>query len=256
MIDRLAKKYKNETSTFLTNLKPKSLLECYLESLAKQQGFEKIADLGAASKAKISEDLMSVLSKIENKIEQTELLKQAAFVLMVKPVDLKPSKSYEPEPEKTPVLSDSVDIYSLSNIDQDILRIIITTPERCKNILADSDFCRILNPLSLAFISELQNIMESESDQLARKEQVKDLLKTLGASWIKFWKEAYLMQEDPLVRFDQAFQDCRLAVQKRILQDAILEINNKLSGFLPETEQAVFYQKKLELSRKLSQIGI
>ena len=86
--DSIARAYGSETYKFLASQELRPLLNCWIEHLVVQSGFERISDLGAAQRGKISSSVAVALRSVENQVEREELIQNAAFHLKTSKEDM------------------------------------------------------------------------------------------------------------------------------------------------------------------------
>src|SRR5690606_1638871 len=68
---------------YLEALPAHSLLECHIDALLSRYSVKGVKELGAALKGQVSEEVSKLLAAVKNPIEKAELVKEAAFKLML-----------------------------------------------------------------------------------------------------------------------------------------------------------------------------
>ncbi len=259
--DSFATKHGDKTSEELAKIKGVGLLEVYIRSLLSKYGVENVKDLQPASKAKLAEEVKKNLTKVENKIEYEELVKEASYLLMVLPEHLKNDVKKVKEKVEVEKVSDvgesdntKIAIQKLSKLNKEILLIAMTQRAKITSkLLNNSVLCEVLHADVLSFIQSLNEIFSTSSEN--QKESLMTLLQNFGKSWTEHWKLAHVMLDDKSVNFDKLYDECILLIEKKMIEKSILEHAEMLrSGDLTEEQKLNFYQEKLRLERKVENI--
>lgn len=265
--DTIALRHGVETESYLQTLEKSPLLDCYIESLLLKSGWKEMRDLGAAAKGRISEEVAQVLAKVRNNIEQSDLLQRAALRLLVEPKDLAAlireggasSASATPkliQPIPPQGLPQNAAIEDLPRVDRELLlAVMVDRQGLTATLLHDPDICEGVHPSTLRFIEGLDAILEeSRTDEGAKREQAKALLKSFGESWILHWKKAHQMLRDDEVDFVRSVDECRRHLKKTKLKQAIMEIDLRLGQSERDADKEAWAREKVLLTRRLEQL--
>ncbi len=265
--DSLARSKGAKTREYLEELKTRAtpLLDCYIISLLRTYGVESAAELGAASKGKLAEDIAKILAKVTSEIERSELVKQAAFRLIVDESQLqqlieggksaiagKPAE-FEPEPAEMP---SRLSVADLPTFDRMLLHAVMGLKESLTGVvLRRSDVCEALKPCSRLFVEGLHEIVHDETaSEGQKKERLKALLKSFGPSWMQHWKQSYQMLEDRSVSLERLFDECLQSLEQGRLREARRQLEARVKQCTDSEERQQMLLQLVELSRKLSRV--
>lgn len=279
--DTIAEKQGAQTSAYLAALPRKPLFDCYVDFLLARFDAKSAKDLGAAAKGKLAIELASTLAKVTNAIEQASYLERASFLLKIESAQLRslvrergghasqvgrapaaaPSHaasravSEQGEPQQTGQSRVALD--SLPRLDRELLLAVMAKKETlAAQVLADRHLSLGVQPATRSFIEALSAIVgEAGQSDGAKKERIKTLLREFGESWVEHWRKAYLMVGDREVDLVQVFEQCRSAVIKAELNQAIKRIDRDISESEQDEAKARLVQERILLSRRLSELG-
>ncbi|RMG43101.1 MAG: DNA primase [Candidatus Dadabacteria bacterium] len=265
--DDLAASQGAQTETFLNSLERHSLLDCLIDNYLMSFNVTDVKELGAATKGKLCESIAAELGDVTNSIERDELIKRAAFRLLVDPKDFKSligklgvvNKSefaqVESEEEQAGEINGVVSVLDLPRVDRELLRSAMvlkdSLPER---ILSDSELLRGIHGSTRLFIEGLYQVMDSSSSDSQKKECLLELLAEFGESWIRLWKEAYQMASDPEVDFERAFRECTRSIKKMLAREDITRIDAQIRDCESEEEKKRLVEEKVALTCKMQAI--
>ncbi|MBN8549476.1 MAG: DNA primase [Deltaproteobacteria bacterium] len=266
--DTIALQHGSKTDEYLASLEKIPLIDCYIESLLQKSGWKDVKELGAAAKGKLAEEVAAALSKVRNSIEQSELIERAAMKLMVEPdlfsALIKKTDGVPPSdrtPKEVPsrnsgAASLRISVDELPKLDRELLQAVMVDKERLAGqFLRDSDICEGVHPATLRFIEGLHGIVSNDSvSDASKREGVKALLKDFGDSWLRLWKEAYLMLNDAGVDFARSVEQNRSFLKKSKLKQAITEIDRRVALAGSDQERAELVHEKVLLKRRLEQV--
>ncbi len=263
--DTFAKMHGEATPTVLQQSKKKSLLSCYMLHVSEKLGSSQIGTLGAAAKGELASKVINALRGVENPIEQSELIKEAAFELNTDVETLssqlqtggRDATSRESVPavvEQEPgeILSAGApNISTLPAIDRSVLRCAMVNKDKVPGaVLSDPGFCFSLQDWTLTFIEGLKAAVGSSSSADQSKTRTRDLLESFGASWLQYWVESYQMVQDKEVDLSKTFQECQAAILRERLDSTLLKIDETIRQCEDADEKAELFQEKLELQRQ------
>ncbi len=267
--DTIARQNGNATAEYLLTCEKRSLLECYVNYLIGRAGFADLAEVGAAQKGKLAEELSKDLKRIQNDVERDELIKQAASILRIDKEQLArfckqgapaPTSPKKPLAEVAAELESSasgpvggpgghVAIKSLNKVEQQLLQAVMVDKENMPaKILASTDFVQELHPVSLRFISELQSIISDISiSKEQKKPAIKTLLQSFGPGWLEYWKQSYQIVADKSVDLSTVFDECRQAYARRRIERSLKLTEQLIIEAQTEEERASLIQSKINL---------
>ncbi len=255
--DTIARKYKETgIAAFLQELNKdaQTLLQCYINELLTKQGLSNPTELGASLKAKIAADVGQHLTKAINPIERKELIKEAAFRLLVEE-DLFEAMIHGEKVNSSKEVSlergDEIKQFSeLPALDRELLHIVMAKREEYINeVLKNPDLCGVLNPTTISFIDEFKRILLSIEDDTKRKQLVQDLLQSFGSGWVNCWKESYRMLSDKGVNFDMAYQGCLEQLDRLKKADLKKALEQQIKYCDVEEEKTYLLQKLIALNK-------
>lgn len=279
--DSIARAHGPATQSYIEALPRVPLLDCYLGALMRRFGAEDARALGAAAKGKIAAEVAEVLAQVKNAIERTELIGLTAHRLMVDeaqlselagsagrtkrgsgPLELGSTGRGSPD-AAVPSAATTKRIDELPRIDQALLGAVMGLAlgrkiEPLSRILHDHAICTGVDPVTLRFLHGLVEITAGAADSTSdgeRRERLKGLLHEFGESWTALWKKSYQMLEDPAVDFGQTFRECREAIEKSKLDQAIKDIDARILTCPDESEKIHLLQEKVTLTKQRSGAG-
>ncbi|MCB0310795.1 MAG: DNA primase [Bdellovibrionales bacterium] len=262
--DSFAKEHRANTRQALLGLKRRPLFDCYVLGLSEKYGANSITELGAAAKGKLSADLLSELKRIENGIEQRELVRRAAFLLQtdetlllksLDPGSVMPQAVSQERPQEVQAHIESIRaVDQLPAVDREVLISVIARKESLPDqVLRDAILCNGLQSETLSFIGALQAVLASELDsEEQKKEQIKHLLNEYGSSWIDLWKRSFRMSQEPDIDHNEVIKGCRQAIQKSNIIQELKALDLQISGCTNDSQLIQLNQEKLALARRLS----
>lgn len=268
--DSIAQRLGDGTAKYLADIKPTPLIDCFVDSLIRKQGEEDAKSLGAGSKGKVAESVAAMVSKVANSVERNELLRRAAFKLLLDPgellsmVDPKAARPVQPEPptsspadEQSYVLAERKEIDELPTVDRELLLAVMARKETLADrVLRDPDLCLGLQPTTIGFVTELNKIMlEDELKDVQKRDDILALLKGFGRTWVGHWKKAYQMSTDPEVDFDKTFNECRKATKKIQLNQMVKRLQDGIAKASTDEEKIQLSDEVMALRRQLSSGG-
>lgn len=262
--DTFAGEHGARTAEVLAQLPRVPLLETYIDYLARQ--FGGTGELGAATKGRVAEELLKSLATVRNAIERSEFLQRAALKLKVdanvleslatpgargreRPV----ASKGETEPGEKP--SERIPPFdTLPRVDQELLHAVMALKDTLpQQVLSDADICPALHPVTQRFISALAGIVHApalSNDQ--KREQIRDVLERAGETWVRHWKLAFEMANDPSVDVADVFMQCRRALRRMRVSQEINQLEKQLRSLASEEERLQVLQIKLSLSKQLA----
>ncbi len=259
--DSLAMTHGSGLEAFLEEYPRLSLLECYLEFLLSSNGIEDVQNLGPALKGKLCQKVVEALTPVQNPIEKDELYQQAANFLMVDSdvfKDIVGSTSAGSSSVRTIVddevqgLEEVTSVTHLPPLDKTILQAcMVHREELAPAILASPEWCQVLHPASLSFISFMSNIVQSEMSDGEKKGAIQDLLKKSGREWLAHWKAAYKMHNESNGVLMKAFKECEGRLRHELLRRELSRIELDMTSAQEEDERVKLSQRRLELTRRI-----
>lgn len=268
--DTIARRHGAETPAYLEDLKAQALplLDCFIIAVLRAHGARSAAELGAAAKAKIAEELARTLSRVASGIERAELVKQAAFRLIVDEQLLRELteaavkgesggvlKSFEREEERA--AADVVvrkPVSGLPRLDQMLLHAVMAEKDTLTGaVLHRSELCMALDPCTRLFIEGLHEILHAEQcSEAQQKERLKTLLRSFGESWLAHWRLSYQMVEDRTVSMERLFEECLAALERERMLATRRALEQQIAQCRDEDERERLLCYLVELSRKLA----
>ena len=256
--DSIARQYGKETKQFLDQLARVSLLDCYIEHLVREAGFEKASQLGAAATAKIAEQLAEQIALSKNPIVRERLNDQAAMRLQLRADQLRVNR-YPARPLRVEAnvavnaaSAGPLRVDQLSNLDRELLLAAIAFKEEVpQEILSDVNFINLLNASTIQFLEGLRTVVQNaELEPAQKKLATKALLKHFGESWLDHWKRAHLMLKDQSVDLRRIVSECRIRARRGQIEE-LLSINARelASAIGVEEQERLLYQQR-ELLRQ------
>ena len=264
-----------DTAAALDELPSAALLDCFIGSLLKKAGVAGASELGAAAKGRAAEEVAQVLCRVENRIKRTELVKTAAFQLIIERSALEELVEHggrragasseireelevpaDAEAEEPLLSSIPRPITQLPKVDQEILRAVIAKKLRCTGeILSSPEICDFLSSETRLFVEGLHALLKEHSEGSAEgKKATLNLLRSFGGSWLQLWKETYLMMEDKSVDFDQLFNDCSRNIRRSRIQAAVTLNDEVLKSTQDTAERETLIQNRFNLTKKLNSL--
>ena len=271
--DTIAAHYGRETSAYLESLPRRGLIDCYVEFLLNKVGAKSILEVGAGLKGTLAEELVETVRAVKNPVELGEYLERAALLLRLDESNLRRlliakgidaskrsnrDERREDVDEADSVRTSEVPVSELSLIDRELLLAVMDKKDFLPSqALRDSDVCLGIHPSALRFIQGLAAIVvETEkSDDVAKKEKIKALLKQFGESWLHHWKIAYSMLEDKSVNLVDSFEQCKLSLKRNKYQHMMKELNREIALAATEEEKVPLVQEKMTLTRQINDLS-
>jgi len=265
--DAVARRYgSNSIRRFLDELKLKglSLLDCFINSLLAKYGIENASEFGAALKTRLAYDLVQPLSRVKNPIERTELVKQAAFRLIIDESDLR--KILSKGEKNIPKIDDAVmqnvksfsvqkkSIAELPKLDCQLLYILLSNHiEYLEKVITQSEFRLYLDATTFKFIEEMHAIFKDENLSLEQQElSLQCLLQDYGESWQIHRKKSVLIFQDGNSDIERSYEECVHAIKKIQLLDTREKLKEQIAACNDEDERNKLLTKTIELSKKLA----
>lgn len=256
--DSIARKYGARTKEFLNSLDRISLLDCYIDFLVRDAGFEKASQLGAAATAKISEQLAEQIGLAKSPIVQERLINEVDRRIGVR-IDLNTSKrtsapNKESKAQEEVHEGGSTRIDQLPALDRELLLAAMAFKETAlTEILSDVILVDALSPATLQFLEGLDRIVQNDQlDQAQKKSAITALLKFFGESWRELWKKAYEMLKDASIDCKRIIAECRSGVRRSQIEE-LLRINGlelAAAKGVEEEERLLLQQRELLRQRK------
>ena len=272
--DTIARSRGAGTASYLEELKTQalSLLDCCIMSLLRAHGARSAADLGAAAKAKVAEDVARTLGRVTSDIERSELIKQAAFRLIVDDGQLRElvegaikgetaaavRELEREDPQEQPAAAAvRKPVHELPRLDQMLLHAVMARKESLTGaVLRKSDLCLSLDPCSRLFIEGLHEILHAEPcTEAQKKERIKTLLRSFGESWLAHWRRSYQMNEDRSVNMERLFDECLSALEREQLLATRKAVEQQIQQSRDDVEREELLRWMVELSRRLARPG-
>ena len=273
--DSLAKAYGAKTKEFLDAQRRIPLVDAFIDYLTHEQKAKSVAELGSQGISKIADAVMEVLHAVENKTVFEDLIRRAAHRLGVTEAvlrSIKPKKinqstqlqSNEPsisgnaqDTHQDQVgdmqISDSIimkNIGELPPVDREVLKLAIGRKDTYLDIfLRDAVVFPSLQQTSQQFLIALSEVLKIKSSDEDKKNHLKSLLTTFGASWTKFWKEAHRAYGEPTVNTEKTYQDIRTGLERNARQLTIESLSRQAGMTQDGEEKARLLQQVIELRR-------
>ena len=260
--DTIARKYKKQTVEKLAEYPKESLLSCYIESLLYQYGLQSTKELGAATKGTLCSEVAKQLRTVENAVERSALLQEAAFKLMVTESELKAVMQGEAAEVKVKEETETISQQGWKSVellpahDSAILTSLMALRgDKLKEIVMDEGIVNELDPSTRAFLETLYSIVSTDEELNAeQKEQVKSLLSRFGPTWRMHWTKAHHMQQDQDVDLAAQLNQCLAQVKKNQLFKEVKRLE-ELAANLSDSQKALeLHQQRVVLERKLREL--
>ncbi len=278
--DTLALRLGGGTKGYLDALPRTLLFDCQLGAVYRQYDVTSSEGLGTAARGKVAEEIATIVKQVQNPVERGLLIERAATSLRIErrlfeelvrggagkggqspratsgaagaisaqgiPVAEGPGSVQEGTlPAKLPVTE-------LPRVDQELLLCVMAKHELLDRVLRDGGLCGGLHRLTLHFLTALQRELEGAS----AREQVRQLLADMGATWVAHWKKAYGLAAAPSAALEKGFDDCVLAVRKGQLKQLIRRLDEQIAVASSEEQKMTLFQEKVSLSRKLGELHL
>jgi hypothetical protein len=160
-------------------------------------------------------------------------------------------RSRTPAPRAVPAQEDNAPQAArgpsaLPRVDLDMLRaLMVLKGDVIPELLRNPEMCEMLQPETVRFSMELGEALAQNPDNEERQRQdVKELLQTLGADWVRLWKEAYRMVESGVSMRD-LYEGSLFALRRQKLRGLLEECKEEL---LAEGTEP---QRQLEISERI-----
>lgn len=266
--DDIARTHGEQTGEYLAGLDSLSLLDCYVRGLLEKNGVNRIEDLGAAAKGKVSLAVVSEIQQFENSIERDVLFERAAFLLCAERTSLEALSSSK----KTPVLSapqpeqddeqgasaseEIEEVGKLPRLDQELLKaVMVLRHQGVKTVRHDPRLYGALHPSARSFLEALWQVLcETEEFSEDQKRSCARLLRSYGPSWLQIWRTAHAMQSDPSVDFMATIRQLSRGAQIRELNQLVSRIDRQIAGSQNAEDRANLNTEKLQLYRRIAQL--
>jgi DNA primase len=269
--DTFARSNLSSTREAINSQPRSSLLYCYVLSLLKRRGVESPDRLEAAAKGELCSEVAEALSRVINKIERDELLKEAAVCLQVDYKSLgallrSPSaSSFEKSPktkETTLVKKDpreieggtgySKDLSSLPRFDRELLHAIMALKEEVPElVLANAEMLSMLDPATCQFTEGLFAIVQADLNSEMQKSKIHDLLKAFGPGWARHWRDSYRMREEQEVDLLALYHQCHNQSQRKRLASGLEALDKEIRACTNDEEKLALLQRRLTVIKTL-----
>jgi DNA primase len=240
--DSIAKKHGKATREFLEKLPPKSLFECYVDSILFRERVKSVSDLGANALSLIAREAASLASKIKDPIVKLKTFEQLKDRFRID-ADL---ASLLTETGRTEIgVEEKLPFDSLKPITKDLLYSIMGAriPERA---LRNPEVMQAIEPVARSFVMEFAELLKLE----VAKEGVLALLKERGPSWVKAWKHAHEMAK--MVDLNESYELSVKALIRRNLTDHLGFLESQIKSAKTEEDKIILAQELVTLRRELS----
>jgi DNA primase catalytic core len=259
--DSIARASGSNTSKVLEGFPRMHLVDAYIDYLLSLQKVTSISSLGSQGLNTIVQEVCDVLQTVTQKTARLDLIKRAAFRLNVneslfhssdKPhakgnqsfvaqSDVEPEKSANPQ-EVIPAINE------LTPYEKEILKVAIGKREVfIPRILKDFEVFEALRPAVQGFLLELSEVMALSGTDAEKKDHLRLLLTTYGASWLDLWKESYRLASEQPDKFEQSFHDVKMRIQAITRQRQIDVLSEKARGCTDPLEKAQVLQQVVAL---------
>jgi DNA primase len=266
--DTIARTHGQNTRAYLESLEKTPLLDCFLSMKTTEYGVDRLSELGPASIEKITQEVIKVLKKVSRPLLRERLVEEAAFRLRIKPDTLRGVTSTE-SPEKNSSSQNSgeetsesqrasVAVSSLSPVDRDIIRSVMTLREEaCGVVVHDPVVCEILHPETLRFVEAIREICVNLGlDDQQRRVQVKGLLAAFGKSWTEYWRESYEITQVPGTDMKKLFKECIERIHNDLWpRRQYRKFEDELRKTETQEEKLLIHEKMLQLQRRMKGVG-
>lgn len=267
--DTIAATHGAKTGSYLRQQAGVSLLKAFISVLIEESGAADIGKIGAAAKGKICAQVVERLRGVSNRFERAELIKEAAFLLIVddkeieSAIDSSGDVQINDQAAQNPGClqeQNSEDLYSIQRVnelprgDRTILQaVMVHKMDLIERILNDPDICLLLQPSSRNFIEGLAETLNIEVKQgdASIKEKISTLLRSFGDDWVTLWKDAYRLARDEGFNFNAAFEECCISLKKAGLESSIRRIDQLIIQSEDEQEKVELMKEKLRFERRL-----
>ena len=252
--DSIARQHGEKTREFLDSLARISLLDCYIEHLVREAGFEKASQLGAAAIAKIAEQIAEQIALSKSEIVRERLSEQAAMRLQLRSDQLKVKSNrnsrvaevVSPAPEQT---GGPLRVDQLSALERELLLAAMAFKEEVpQEILGDVVLVGQLSSASIQFLEGIRSVVaNSELSPEQKKLATRALLKHFGESWIELWKRAHFMLNEHAANMRKIVAECRTRARRAQIEE-LLSINARelaIALEIDEQERLLHQQKEL-----------
>ena len=251
--DSIARQHGSKTREYLNSLTRISLLDCYIEMLVREAGFEKASQLGAAAIAKIAEQIAEQIALSKNSIVRERLTEQAALRLQLRPEQLRTKQnrvaSASPIPTDASSSAGPLRVDQLTAFDRDLLLAAMAFKEQVpQEILSDVILVNLLSPSSIQFLEGLRTVVanpEISSEQ--KKTATKALLRHFGESWIDLWKRAHIMLSDQSTDLRRMVSECRVRAKRGQIEELLNMNARELAVAIEVDEQERLLRQQKDL---------
>jgi hypothetical protein len=137
-------------------------------------------------------------------------------------------------------------------LDQELLACIMALKEEIpRQLLSNAEVCHTVDPDLLAFTQGLADIMDGPETEQEKRERIRELLMAFGPSWLRHWRTTYVMAANREVNMHEHFDQCCVALRRRILSRLLVEVDERLAGGGTDEERAEFFREKVGLTKQL-----
>jgi DNA primase len=263
--DSIARAAGSQTSTVLDGFPRMHLVDAYIDYLLSLQKVSSVASLGSQGLNTIAQEVAEVIATVAQKTARMDLVKRAAFRLGVDESLLKSSSKGVSRPvlqtEQRDESSEGAALQSspmaippiaeLSPHEREMLKLAMGKKEDfVPRILKDFEVFESLQPSVQEFIQELAEVMQLAGSDGDKKEHVRLLLTSYGASWLELWKHAYHLAQEHPEKLEQTFRDVKSRIQALSRRRQIDDLSEKARICTDPLEKAQVLQQVVML-RKL-----
>lgn len=256
--DTIAIQYGDKTAHYLDSLAKVPLIDAYIESQLKQYGVSSVDELGASSRGSFASSIAGVLAKVKDSITRMELGKRAAIKMKI-PFErfesIIPEQGASKEVHAPAIPEEKEEVIEqfkdLPRLDQSVLHLAMGKKEEyLPKILKSGILFEVVHPVTRGFLETLRDIMRREQDEVARKEDVKSLLKAYGPTWTAQWKVAHEIFLERNSNPQRQLEDCVLQAQKSVLQSQLEKKNRQVSEAIDQAQKESLLQEVVELKKQ------
>lgn len=261
--DELAIKHGAACESELRKLQRAPLFDCYLEKFRAE-----LAASGPTGVGVIAEKVGAVIKRVENTVEKALLLNRAAGFLMLdvglvrrivdEAAGTKKPEPITPLPHKVEVSvtesENCPDFTKLSRYESDLLLAVMVRRELAASVLHDAVVCEQLSPVAIRFLSELDAIISSDSEEAGKRALVRDLLGRFGESWIHAWRRAHVMAEDKRVDIRRMFEETIFSFRKRQLNQVLIELDRAILTEEDTELKLQLMKEKVDLNKRIKEL--
>ncbi len=264
--DDFAAQHGEGTAQALKELPKSELIDTYIDGLLTRAGCSITEKPGPNLLGKLSDEVAKALSGVDREVARSSLASRAARRLGIDTQQLERiigagnrsataakegERSRTPAPRAVPAQEDNAPQAArgpsaLPRVDLDMLRaLMVLKGDVIPELLRNPEMCEMLQPETVRFSMELGEALAQNPDNEERQRQdVKELLQTLGADWVRLWKEAYRMVESGVSMRD-LYEGSLFALRRQKLRGLLEECKEEL---LAEGTEP---QRQLEISERI-----